>query len=599
MLVLLLLLQLFEVREIKHSYLFCLIFQMIVIKSFGQQFVDKTFELGIYHSYGLGQAGGGVSCADFDNDGWDDITLGSSQNKPIHFYKNINGKVFQRLDLIGDMTDDVKSIMWIDFDNDGDKDLYFTTGSSRNRLYENLGNLNLKEITLEAGFPDEKLTSFGACWGDYNRDGLLDVYYGERRLQFIGQPNRCFLFKNLGNKKFEDVTTSTRTIDDKGKTHFCSSFIDFDNDKWPDLYTAQDRYRGNTLLRNQGIDVFEDVSVKMNAGTFMDGMSVSYGDVNSDGFLDIYISNTDDGNVLLINKDGKRFENEAEKYGVSFNGIAWGTNFLDGDNDGDQDLYVSSMLVGKNNITSTYYKNEGFQKSFVKGPQVASDTVSSFSNGIGDFNNDGYPDIISSNSEFQSMVFYNKGNNGNNFIKLKLEGKKSNKAGVGTHILVETPDGNKQRFLSSCGVGYLAQNSDVYTIGIKNNTTAVIKLIWPTGHVDIINDIKVNSLNKIVEGQSNNGNINIDIELQGSTEVNEESLIDNELFPNPTNGKLHFNNWENIDHISIYNISGIEISQVNMKDFNGVIDIKESGSYIVKAKLKNKIIKQYKIQVLK
>ena len=111
------------------------------------QFVDKTLDYRIDHSYGTGTAGGGVSFVDFNSDGLDDLTLASSKGQPISFFRNAgNGLV--KLNLLPDLKEEVKHILWVDFDNDGDKDLFLTLADNYNRIYLNDGNLNLSETQL-------------------------------------------------------------------------------------------------------------------------------------------------------------------------------------------------------------------------------------------------------------------------------------------------------------------------------------------------------------------------------------------------------------------------------------------------------------------
>ena len=296
-------------------------------------FSDRTSFYKINHEYGNGTAGGGVSFADFDGDGLDDITMATSKGEPIYFFKN-TGSGIQKLNLLPNLKAEVKHILWVDIDNDGDKDLYVAIADDYNRLYINDGKLNLSDQTSKLGLDLDNYTTYGACFGDFNRDGWLDLYYGLRRIEKDGKPNISKLFVNTG-KGFNDVTMLTGT-EDSGKTPFCSSFIDYNNDKWPDIYTAHDRLRGNTMLRNKKNGTFEDVSKSTGTDLKMDGMSVSTGDCNNDGFYDIYLSNSEAGNALFVNKGGEKFENQAGDKGVGFNSVAWGTNFLDGNNDGHE-----------------------------------------------------------------------------------------------------------------------------------------------------------------------------------------------------------------------------------------------------------------------
>ena len=553
-------------------------------------FSDRTSFYKINHEYGNGTAGGGVSFADFDGDGLDDITMATSKGEPIYFFKN-TGSGIQKLNLLPNLKAEVKHILWVDIDNDGDKDLYVAIADDYNRLYINDGKLNLSDQTSKLGLDLDNYTTYGACFGDFNRDGWLDLYYGLRRIEKDGKPNISKLFVNTG-KGFNDVTMLTGT-EDSGKTPFCSSFIDYNNDKWPDIYTAHDRLRGNTMLRNKKNGTFEDVSKSTGTDLKMDGMSVSTGDCNNDGFFDIYVSNSEAGNALFVNKGGEKFENQAGDKGVGFNSVAWGTNFLDGDNDGDEDLYVSGMLVGNSVVNSTYYINQFPDAKFIKGPKIPSDTVSSFNNAIGDINNDGYPDIAVMNvGPFPSFIFQNTGGN-NNFLKLKLKGVVSNRDAVGSLITLYS-EGKKQYRYTQCGVGFMGQNSDTELFGLGKSIKAdSLTVLWPSGHIDRLYNLFANKRYLLTEGSTTSNIIKVDedVKLLTSNVENIENSIKNDFFtvyPNPNNTNTLFinNPYKHcIKSILVMNMSGHHSNfqtLVNENDLSVDIENLASGMYILK-----------------
>ena len=568
-------------------------------------FTDKTSTYKINHTYGNGTAGGGVSFVDFDGDGLDDLTFASSNGEPIYFFRN-TGTTLQKLNLIPDLRKEIKHILWVDFDNDGDKDLYVAVADDYNRLYVNDGKLNFKDSTKDLGLDIDQYSTYGACFGDYNRDGLLDLYYGLRRIERDGSPNISKLFLNTGNG-FKDVTIPSGT-EDGGKTPFCSSFVDFNNDKWPDIYTAHDRKRGNTMLQNNKNGTFADVSIITNTDLKMDGMSVSISDCNNDGFFDIYVSNSEEGNALFVNKGGKTFVNEATNKGVAFSSVAWGTNFFDGDNDGDEDLYVSGMLIGKSAVNSTSYINKFPQPTFNIGTKIPSDTVSSFNNAIGDINNDGYPDIAVVNlGPFPSFIFQNDGGN-NKFIKLKLKGVKSNRDGIGSLVTVYS-EGKRQYKYTQCGVGFMGQNSDTEHFGLGNSIKVdSLTVLWPTGHIDRLYNLFANKRYILTEGSTTKNVIEIDSEIQPISNL--VQIIKNEiptlaLYPNPVEDNLvYLKNIQNIciQDISIANIQGqIVLLKKNQGNNDVHIDatLLDGGSYFVWIKGCDGKLFNYKLIVTK
>lgn len=556
------------------------------------QFEDRTSFYNINHVYGEGTAGGGVSMADFTGDGLDDLTLASSDGREIYFFEN-TGNGLRKLDLLPSFKEEVKHLLWVDFDNDGDKDLFVALADNYNRLFVNDGTLVLEDKTVSLGLPADTYTSFGACFGDYNRDGWLDLYVGVRRIERDGLPNISRLFANKGGF-FEEVTIASGT-EDGGKTPFCSSFIDYNNDKWPDIYTAHDRRRGNTMLRNNKNGTFTDVSVATGTELKMDGMSVSNGDFNNDGFLDIYVSNSEAGNALFVNQQGTKFKNQALERGVAFQSVAWGTNFLDGDNDGDLDLYVSGMLPGRNAVNSQYYVNLFPGEIFIKGAKITSDTASSFNNAVGDLNNDGYPDLAVINvGPWPSFVFINKGGS-SNYVKVRLKGILSNREGIGA--TVKAYHGFRKQFrFTSCGIGFMGQNSDTEIIGIGNAPKLdSLIVVWPTGHTDRLYNLSAGTTHILEEG-STTGFIQVDPDvelLQVNTDdsASEEAFSGIKLWPNPVSEGSIFiellcnDSLKKDSFFEILNTSGQRVYSgvVHGESIHPVnIDHLDAGLYIVK-----------------
>jgi hypothetical protein len=503
-------------------------------------FQENAIQQGIIHQYGVSIPGGGVSFVDFDGDGWDDITLATDDGQPIHFYKNSFGQFLQLEPLI-DYTGQVGQLLWVDFDNDGDKDLYMATFQDANRLYENIGNLELVDVTEQAGLPIDSTTTYGASFGDYDRDGWLDLYYG-RRTGVVGEATMA-LFRNNADGTFTETTVMANALD-PGKIPFCSAFFDYNNDKWPDLYTAHDRFKRNTLLENNGDGTFSDISFFANAGLAMNAMCVTPGDYNNDNWLDIYITNTQQGNVLLQNNGNNTFLSSSVASGTAFFGYAWGSSFFDADNDGWEDLYVSGMLVGSDEISSAFYHNQQ-DGNFIEPAQAGfvGDTVASFNNAIGDFNRDGLNDIMVINTmPFHSHLWVNETTTDHQWIKIDLEGVLSNRDGIGARINVYTA-GIQQTRYTTCGTGFMGQHSETLNLGVGSYSMIdSIVVCWPTGHIDRLTEVESGQTLLIIEGSTTDGDITIDpdVSLAVSTEVPGQpaNRLNFRLFPNPVNSTL-------------------------------------------------------------
>lgn len=544
-------------------------------------FIDKATEQGIDHYYGQGVAGGGVSFVDFDQDGWDDLTMASQEGNTVAFYRNVNG-VFTLITPLVSNLDEVKQVLWIDIDNDGDKDLFLTSINAVNRLYENQGNLQLKDITEEAGLLMEPTDSYGACMADVDRDGWLDIYVTERSLNF--DANRNFLYRNLGNNTFEEVAEEWG-LDDPGKAPFFPAFFDMNNDNWPDLYIAQDKSQGNTLLLHQGTEnSFSDISVIASANLIMNAMGIAIGDYNCDGWQDLYISNTPHGNALLTNDQMGGFTEQAEATGTTFNGTAWGTHFLDADNDGFEDLYVSGMAVGTDVVSSAFYYNDQQGSFYVDEAGFVGDTVSSFGNAVGDYNNDGNLDILVVNTNtFPAQLWSNEGANNQAWLKVQLEGIISNREGIGARVDLYN-EGHYQIRYQHGGLGYLGQNTSLLHFGLGESLWIdSLTVTWPTGHVDRFYEVIPNQRLDIQEGSSTDGEIMIDNALIS----NVEDLAEHPLwrvYPNPTQQNLSVQYEGSMKgYFAIYNLTGQQLRRWSIAPGNSEFELGDlsAGTYMV------------------
>ena len=256
--------------------------------------------------------GPGISFADFDNDGRDDITIPSSENRDFQFLHNTGGQ-FELLELpISSEGVMARQVTWVDIDNDGDNDFFATGDTGRSWLYRNEGNNNFTDILEESGLAMPSWEYWGVCWGDYNNDGLLDAFLMVRDPE---QENYNLLYRNDGNGTFTDVTASAGLMLEGTFTQ-AAAFLDYDRDGYQDIFVANDKDEiANTLYRNLGEGRFQDVSIASGMDLKMDGMSAAVGDPNNDGWLDIYITNIYPtpvpgsvvGNAFMRNnKDGTR-----------------------------------------------------------------------------------------------------------------------------------------------------------------------------------------------------------------------------------------------------------------------------------------------------
>ena len=524
-------------------------------------FDDVADQIGVDYNYGDSEYGGGVSFADFDNDGWDDITYASENGVDLYFFKNTNG-VFNLVTFNGiSNTSKAKQVIWVDYDNDGDKDFFVTAIEGKNAFYSNDGEMNFTDISSTIGIFQTDLFTYGASFGDIDNDGDLDLFISNRSPE-----DHNYLYRN-DSGIYVDIT-GTSGISLEGQLSFCSIFFDYDKDGLQDIYVSNDKEENiNRLYKNLGDGVFQDVSESSNAGVDVSAMSTTLGDFNNDGWFDIYITNTPfsqvssiQGNVLLKNNGDGTFTNVATETGTSFDSVGWGSVFLDADNDGLLDIYVSSSENGNGSLISSAFYHQQDDETFIIPQDIGfnTDLRESYTNAIGDINNDGKPEIVVGNDTDNNFLWQNNTINENNWLKVKLEGVVSNKDGIGNTIEINV-DGQSQYRYTLAGEGYLSQNSfyEFFGTGLSN-LIDYVKVTWTsTGATETFNNIEANQSITIKEG----------IGILNDNDYIVEDLLS--IYPNPSNdGVFKLSTKNNVSNtLKVYDLSGRLIFNIkNLKD---------------------------------
>lgn len=321
----------------------------------------------------------------------------------------------------------------IDYDRDGLMDLYFTNGADSpslrrsgraqwNRLYRNRGG-RFEDVTAHAGVQGDGYM-MGAAAADFDNDGFPDL--------FVAGVGRSILYRNNGDGTFRDITTASGVTN----THpaygamwsIHGAWLDFDRDGWLDLlvvnycrwdaatepvcgpggglrtYCPPDRYAPlpNQLFRNNHDGTFRDVSVEAGIASHLGkGMGAAVGDVDRDGWPDVFVANDTKPNLLFRNRGNGTFEEVAAAWGVAVNQFgspvsAMGADLRDVDNDGQLDLFVTDLsnegfLLFKN---ARVHYDDASDASGVTLPTLP---YSGWSNPVADYNNDGWNDLFSAN----------------------------------------------------------------------------------------------------------------------------------------------------------------------------------------------------------
>jgi hypothetical protein len=262
--------------------------------------------------------GGGLSFYDFDNDGWDDLVFLHLWDT-MSVYRNNQG-VFESINLAIYDTGQAKQVLWVDYDNDGLNDLFVSYLYGYVKLYKNFGGLNFVDYTVQASLHHQFGANHSITFGDYDRDGFLDLFIGRYSYQSDNSVNgeKNALLRNNGNGTFSEVTLPSG-IDVGINQTLASVWMDYNKDGWPDLNVVTDRdHLLNNLFKNNGDNTFTDVAPALGA-TAPDthGMSNTVGDFDNDGDLDVYITNIESRNcVFLVNNNNVDFTDLSVNYGV-------------------------------------------------------------------------------------------------------------------------------------------------------------------------------------------------------------------------------------------------------------------------------------------
>lgn len=494
----------------------------------GQTFQSVGTDLGISLTHEGLTGGNGLSSADFNMDGWDDLSFALPGEDPV-FYVNNQGS-FELVDLGIPNVDegDIKIVLWADYDNDGDQDLFYTCEGDQVRLFNNNGEMGFTDVTQACGILEESVSHYGASFGDYNNDGWLDLFVC--KYEGLGDAsiyeNKNHLYANNQDGTFTDVSLESG-IANVQNLSFQAAFFDYNEDGWQDIYIINDKFaHPNEMYLNNGDGTFNNTSFGTNTSLQIDAMSVAIADFDNDEHQDIYITNTLAGNVLLRNNGFNSFADLAAQAGVAMNIISWGASWIDYDNDGWQDLYVATATNFMPDLDQNqFFRNNGnltFQEVH-EAIGLANDEKTTYGVVAGDFNNDGYPDFAQNNiSPYPCDIYQNTGGE-NNWLKVSVEGTASNSDGIGSWIKLYAGGLVQSRYMH-CGDGYLQQDSFRKMFGIgENDVIDSLTVDWLSGHTDVLYNIPINTIIHIIEGQTLGG---FAISYQGDLEICEgESLL--------------------------------------------------------------------------
>jgi hypothetical protein len=525
----------------------------------GFRFVDVTASSGLQFQHNSGAFGGkflpetlGSGCAflDYDGDGWQDILLVNGTDWPGHkrgrstlrLYRNNRNGTFADVTKKAGLDIEMygMGVAVGDYNNDGFPDILITC-VGQSRLFKNSGKGTFVDVTKTSGLAGHVGFSTSALWFDYDRDGLLDLFVcnyvkwspdhdvfcsldGKHKSYCTPEAYRgdtCWLFHNRGNGTFEDVTANSGIFDSSSKSLGVAMF-DYDHDGWPDLVVANDT-QPNKLYRNQQNGKFKDVAIEAGLaysteGKPRAGMGVDIADFENSGAPGIAITNFDNEMIGLYRASGKEgFADVATQNGIglaSKDRLGFGCAFFDANLDGFLDLAVANGHIDETvrNIRGNVgyaqppqlFLNDGHGK-FSDAASTAGGGFESPKVGRGlaycDFDRDGDQDLLITTNNGPAFLYRNDQLAGNRSLRVRLQGTKSNRDGIGSVVRIFYA-GTSQSRLVKAGSSYLSQSELPVTFGLGNNDTVDRMTVeWPSGRTEEFKNLKAGKAYECLEAK--------------------------------------------------------------------------------------------------
>jgi hypothetical protein len=532
-------------------------------RPFHARFVDVGQDAGLHapviyggveqKKYLVESTGCGCAFIDYDNDGWMDIFIlsgtrleGAPDGATNRLYKNNRDGTFT------DVTKKagLHSVGWAcgvcvgDYNNDGFDDI-FCTCFGQNILYRNNGDGTFTDVTKTAGLSSqEQRWGAGCSFVDYDRDGYLDLFvsnyvrFSFEQAPVPGQNNSClwlgipvacgprglptgrhWLYRNNGDGTFTDVSERAGIAAATSSYGMTVVAADFDEDGWPDIYVACDATPSLLFMNNHDGTFREEGILRGVAlnddGMAQAGMGVGAGDYDLDGHLDLFKTHFADDRNILYRNDGKAYFRDAtssSRLGVETRYVCWGAGIVDLDNDGYPDLFMTTGHVDPkvekklpqypNKTPRVVFRNLGqgiFEELIDEaGPGVAARHCSRGC-AFGDFDNDGDVDIVVVNLNEPPSLLRNDLTVKANWMKVKLEGTRSNHSAIGARVLAHY-SGKTQAQAVLSQSSFFSCNDPRLHFGLGASVSADLEIFWPSGVHEEYKGMPANHLVTIREG---------------------------------------------------------------------------------------------------
>ncbi len=520
----------------------------------------------------------GASWVDIDNDGDIDLFV-----CPSFLFRNDGKGNFSVVDNpIGQgQTQNPAGSSWADFDNDGDIDCFLARNPSRLYLNDGKGNFTVDDTV----FNDLQNYPGWACsFADFNNDGRLDLIIAHPA-GFLGPsfPSFFFIGQPDGTLKRDTSYFFTKNLE----PYTVPYWSDFDMDGDEDLFIASGPggsqgpdFLYKNLKTETGIDTLVKIRNLPFASANQDGQCYNFIDFDNDGDLDLFVTNWKGApNRFYKNNNGSYEEIDVPfNYNSSSLANSWG----DLDNDGDLDLIIAN---DKNKNTEVYINNG--DGTFTLSQNSISSLIGSNSITLGDYDNDGDLDVFIMGDKDGRGLFRNDTQNNNNWVNILCGGTTSNKSAIGTKVKLKANiSGNpvwQYREISAQNT-FQGQNDLRVHFGLGNASMIdSVIIIYPSGSVETFTNVPVNSFYHNIEGS---GSLSVITGIKNETgSIIPEGFKLFQNYPNPFNPSTSISylipNFAYVE-LKVFDILGKEVSTlINENQNKGNYKIQFDGSNLV------------------